>query len=1189
MLTNLRAQKANQAATTVNPPSPENQETVRQTADGKTTSKPTKIGSTVYDGVHKLAEGVTPISTAEVAGGVKSSAVQLQRSAGEKAHPFDAVICDLDGVICATQKIHFAAWADAFNETLAFMGQNLDALVQKGVVTLGPSFDKGSAFNAFSLEDYRKHVDGKERMAGTREFFHSRGIELTEGNAKDTWNPGSAEGLSLRGVSNLKNDRVVTLIASEPPEALGEFKSTTDLLRQLKNDGVKIGLYSSSKNAVDILRKLGVLDIFDPAGIVTGHDIPSSDLSKPEPWGFLEAAKRLGTNPVRSVVFEDAQSGVMAGDRGGFTVVGLDRTEAGNTSNANAKALAQNGADIVVRDVKDLSAKVLDKVVSRKVQGSHAEELSPSRTITHPSRLEFRKFDPQAELHTEVLTALGNGYLGQRSSLASMGLGPVGDHAFYVAGLFNKPDGEMTSDLVNLPSWSSLELFDGEDHIDLSKGEVLQYGRNLDMMTGVLNMDAVWKSPHGRITRINIQQFTSQEDAHVGAARFSVTPLNYDDTVLATSKFDEKVTNHGRKHLQFTGGGADEQTRVSSLRMKTNQSGFQVNEAVRLDVNGPKGVPTTLTTSTPEKGKGSAMNVEAFLHQGQTITIDKIAHISTSRPGDQLTDSAAAVAKATTFDELSKINADTWSKAWKQCDVRIGGSMEDQQAIRFSIYHLRALGNGSGGHTSIAAKGLSNTPGEGYRGHVFWDTELFMLPFFAQTHPEEARNLLMYRYNTLEGAKKKAQDLGCEGVAFAWESTVDGSEETPKEVPLPDGGTVRIWCGDRELHITGDVALAVSNYVDTTGDRQFMKDHGAELLLQTARFWASFAKENNKGEFELIRVIGPDEFHEGPSVSTGEEGGVDNNVYTNAIAKWNIRKAITELNAMPEADRNAVLARAGMAPQEYADWTRKANRVADNIKINFDPDTGLFEQFDGYFKLEDPTKHPEWHKENGEYITHAMDAHFQGQGHKDRAMWTQINKQADVAMALALGLIDFDELGRKYGRTFDPQRIFEINERYYAERTSHGSSLSDSSFARLALWAGDMGKALHHFDKAKNIDIGDEKGNSKGGIHSASLGGHYQGVVNGFGGYKASAEGVTLAPQLPPSWTQLVYTVSYRGVPMEVTATQDKVNVHTKEGAHVTEPIKITVSGKNYKLSDSKGVTVALPGSGQKREPAKVN
>ena len=369
-----------------------------------------------------------------------------------------------------------------------------------------------------------------------------------------------------------------------------------------------------------------------------------------------------------------------------------------------------------------------------------------------------------------------------------------------------------------------------------------------------------------------------------------------------------------------------------------------------------------------------------------------------------------------------------------------------QRALRFAVYHLLSAVNPQDDRVSIGARGLSGTA---YRGHVFWDTDIFMLPFFILTYPEAARALVMYRYHTLAAARAKAARLGYRGALYAWESADSGEEATPPFGVAPDGEVIRFLTGEQEQHISADVALGVWNYWQATGDDHFLVEAGAEILIETARFWASCVEREEDGRYHIRGVIGPDEYHE----------TVDDNAYTNGMAQWNLEVAAEIANLIGErwaGPWRALSHRLGIEPEEPRRW----QQVARDLYTGFHEQTGLFEQFRGYFGLEEidltafvPRTAP-------------MDVLLG----RERIRRSKIIKQPDVVMLLHLL---WDRI---------PPEVRKANFEYYEPRCGHGSSLSPAIHALVAARLGETVLAERYFRQAAEIDLEDSIGNAAGGI-----------------------------------------------------------------------------------------------------------
>ncbi len=506
-----------------------------------------------------------------------------------------------------------------------------------------------------------------------------------------------------------------------------------------------------------------------------------------------------------------------------------------------------------------------------------------------------------------------------------------------------------------------------------------------------------------------------------------------------------------------------------------------------LRVQGRNGAPVWFAASTAE-ADGRATRL---------VAVDR----------DGPADDALARAEAQGPIELLARHRRAWRERWLDADVVVDGDGQAQRDLRFALYHLMIAGDPECDRASIGARSLT---GPGYRGHVFWDTEIFLLPFYIWTHPETARALLAYRHRTLPAARAKAARLGYAGALYAWESADTGEETTPEFVWLPDGTRLTILTGVQEHHIAADVAWAVLQYWQVTGDDGFVEEMGAEIVVDTARFWASRTTPGDDGRHHICDVIGPDEYHE----------GVDDNAYTNVLARWNLRAAETLCHRFPDAAD-----RLGVTSAERHAWAE----VAAGLVEMFDPETGLYEQFDGFFAREDikavdlaPRPF------TGEMVVGV-----------DRLRTTQVVKQADVIM---LGLLLPDEVDTS---------IQEANYRYYEPRTSHGSSLSPAIHALVAARVGDLDDALAYFHLAGGVDLDNRMGNAAEGVHIATMGGLWQAAVFGFGGVRADGDAVRIDPHLPPAWDRLAFPVRWRGTRISVDLRADVVELDLDGPARV--------------------------------------
>ena len=449
------------------------------------------------------------------------------------------------------------------------------------------------------------------------------------------------------------------------------------------------------------------------------------------------------------------------------------------------------------------------------------------------------------------------------------------------------------------------------------------------------------------------------------------------------------------------------------------------------------------------------------------------------------------------YDTLRAASEEAWQRFWNVSDIIIEGDDTAQTAVRYSIYQLRLSTSAHDSRYSSAAKGLT---GFGYRGHVFHDTEIFMLPFFTYVHPHIARNLMLYRYHLLPAARAKAAHNGYEGAQFPWESTLSGEETTPGAIVHPETGEIiPVLNGQLEIHITASIAFATWKYWQITADNDFMLHYGAELLLSTAQFWASRAEYHPASdEYQINNVIGPDEWHE----------HVNNNAFTNYMARWNIITGLDTLNWLESTDvakAEALSQQLGLTPEKLAHW----RDVAAKMRIPQDKRTGLIEQFDGFFKLERLDQERYRNRRNS----------YQALLGVGPVQKYQIVKQADVLMLVIVQRDQFD------------LKVKRVNWDYYFPITDHlyGSSLTPALHTILAGELDLTGMAYDMFLKGALVDIENLRLNTAEGIHLACCGAVWQAVVFGFANLVLTEEGYTTRPDLPDNWTRLAFKFYHKG------------------------------------------------------------
>jgi trehalose/maltose hydrolase-like predicted phosphorylase len=456
-------------------------------------------------------------------------------------------------------------------------------------------------------------------------------------------------------------------------------------------------------------------------------------------------------------------------------------------------------------------------------------------------------------------------------------------------------------------------------------------------------------------------------------------------------------------------------------------------------------------------------------------------------PDEDAAHAALAEAEQVGFEGLLREHREAWARRWEAADVVVEGDPDLQLAVRIALFHLIA----SAADTDEAAVGARGLTGPAYRGHVFWDSDVFVLPFLAATHPAAARAMLEYRIRRLPAAREFARSQGRQGARFAWESAQDGHDVTPPAARLATGQLVAIRTGELEEHITGDVAWAAAQYLAWTGDEEFASGPGRELLVETARYWASRVRFDQGGRAHIYGVIGPDEYHE----------PVDDNAFTNVLARWNLRQAAA-LDEVHTEERTAWL------------------EIADALVDGYDRASGLYEQFAGFFELE-----PLVIEEIAPRRPIAADLLLGA----ERTEGAQVLKQADVLM---LHHLLPDEVA--------PGSLVP-NLDFYEPRTAHGSSLSPAINASVLARAGRYRPALEALQIAARMDLDDLTGTTAGGVHLATMGGLWQALVFGFGGIRPRGDALLVDPRLPKEWNALEFSLRFRGRPLRLRIDRDGV------------------------------------------------
>ncbi|MFW9906735.1 MAG: beta-phosphoglucomutase family hydrolase, partial [Candidatus Thorarchaeota archaeon] len=655
---------------------------------------------------------------------------------------FNAVIFDLDGVITQTATLHSLAWKKMFDEYLCIRKKR-----------------KGEDYEEFTHEkDYLNYVDGKPRYEGVKSFLESRGIQIPYGDPSNLPNEET-----ICGLGNRKNNLFNELISQGKVDV---YTSTIDLINELKQKNIKLGVASSSKNCKAILIAAGLLDLFDT--MVDGVISSERGLKgKPEPDIFLTACNNLGVQYDKAVVVEDAVSGVKAGENGHFgLVIGVAREN-------NEIELKSNGADIVVNDLEEITIDTIEYWFAKELE---AEKWT----------LGYFDYDEDDEKKREALLTIGNGYFGTRGVMEEFKANGINYPGTYIAGVYNKLRSHIAGktvineDFVNCPNWLHITFkIDNNEWFNLETFKIINISRKLDFKKAKLNKRMLVKDSQGRESLIESIRIVSMHNPHIACLRYKISPLNYSSIITIKSSLDGAIINAGidrykqlsSKHLktiQQEGKG-----QISYLLTQTTQSKIQIAEASKLIVSENKeSISPKISVSSEFEGRiDSYLKWEA--KPGKTICIDKLVAIYTSKDSEldetttPLQMALKIIKSELSFKEVVQKSVQQWGEIWKKIDIELKGDRFVQKLLRLNLFHLMITYSPHNEYidAGIPARGLH---GEAYRGHIFWDT-LFILPFYFMHFPQIAKSALLYRYRRLDSAREYAKECGYEGAVFPWQ------------------------------------------------------------------------------------------------------------------------------------------------------------------------------------------------------------------------------------------------------------------------------------------------------------------------------------------------------------------------------------------------------------------------------------
>lgn len=738
-------------------------------------------------------------------------------------------------------------------------------------------------------------------------------------------------------------------------------------------------------------------------------------------------------------------------------------------------------------------------------------------------------FDKEKIMLNGTKFFLGNGYMGLRGTLEEFGKNELAGCT--LAGVYDQV-GDLWREPVNAPIGQYTKIFvDGVEKSALVC-EPKDHALSLDLEKALLTRKTVFDG----IT-LESRRFVSREDLHLIATEMTFVPEK-DCEIRIETGIDANIWDINGPHLPSVTAG--EKETAIYIDGTTGELGHKVAtaEVITTDFD----YEQTLDMSRDRMAL-RVLTIKA--KAGVSYTMTKFVSLFTSVDGvaDVLGEAVHDAEKCAKlgFETLLSRHAALWTEIWKNADVTIKGDDEAEVALRYNIYIMYANAPSHTDKVAIPARGLA---GQVYKGAMFWDTEVYMMPLFNYTDPSLARNMAYYRVNTLEGAREKAREYGHDGAFYAWECQELGTDACTDfaVIDIFTGRPLRTHFRDQQIHISADVAYGIWEHYIATGDDSILLDGGAEAILECARFFYSYAYfKKSKNRYELLEVTCADEYHE----------RVHNNFYTNVMAKYNLEMATKVLDLLSEKypEKYTEL----MQKLDYEKVVPQIREMAELLYVPAPDENGIIEQFDGYNKLECPTV--------AELKSRIIDPREHLGAPVGLMTETQIIKQADVI----LGLLLFSD---RY--SVDLRRK---NWVHYEPRTEHGSTLSTAMYAVLAAQVGFTDWAYKFFMRTAQIDL---TGNYRlwvgdlfiGGLHTAANGGTWIAAVQGFGGFKFDGDKVMINPNLPENWNELSYKVICAGNRYHVTVTADEVTVTALE--LTTAAHNVEVNGKTYELKDGK-------------------
>jgi trehalose/maltose hydrolase-like predicted phosphorylase len=806
--------------------------------------------------------------------------------------------------------------------------------------------------------------------------------------------------------------------------------------------------------------------------------------------------------------------------------------------------------------------------------------------------LTYDSLEPEKEKLHEVLTSTGNGFFCTRGAAEWADVDDVHYPGTYAHGCYNRETTIMggqpvlNEDLVNLPNWLTLKLqIEGGEPVSLRKLDVRSYRQEYDFRNAVLTREIRFRDGAGRQTKLVSRRFVSMAQMHLAGLEWTLTAENWAGDVTVISALDGRVTNQGvERYRQLEGRHLNGLASRSpapdtiSLLVQTRQSRIYVAEAARTRVFA-EGADLAVQRTLYHMEDYIHQTLSFRLEEGSPVRLEKMVSFFTSHDraiSEPRTASEDAVSRFESFPRELDRHEKAWDELWADCDIEVPDDDHVQFLLRFHISHIlqTCSPNTVGLDVGVPARGLN---GEAYRGHIFWD-ELYIYPFLNFRLPQITRELLMYRYRRLDQARALAREAGFEGAMYPWQSGSDGKEETQVVHLNPRSGVWEPDLSQNQRHVNAAIFYNIWHYYQATADSDFLLRHGAEMMLEIARFWASLARFNPERErYEIHGVMGPDEFHE--KYPGAAEGGLRNNAYTNVMVAWIGEIAVRLLEMLPERRREFLRRRIGLMDEEVEKWQDMSKRMF----VPFHGD-GIVSQFEGYENLEEL----DWEAYRKQYGNiQRLDRILRATG--DDPDRYKLAKQADALLLFFLFREDeLRQIFERLGYPYSPDMLRK-NLAYYDARTSHGSTLSFVAHAGLYA-AIDPHASWERYMVALESDINDVQGGTTAeGIHLGVMSGTLDLIQRFYLGEVIREDVLFLRPSPAAKLKGLSLPLHFRGGMVHVKLDDGKVHVTGVRDSFV-DSVKVGVGDVVKEIPAGETRTfetkVAAPATGEGREEA---